>query len=221
WVDTGGARTYDRYAEQLWVTLFAKCSPEITLFDIRQMHYPLDMRYRGPWQDQPTSFDFEALRKDAGNGAEALSGTYARVAGVALEAVDPLLENLGQPIGLRSYKPHHSTGEDFLQSYLGMIGLPMEIVPEFPEEDAVVLLTQQAAADPEIVTKIKRHLTRGHSVIVTSGLLQVLQSRGLHDIAEIEHTGRVAFVQQYQAGWGPLIEGERPILIPQIGYRTN
>src|SRR5690606_26376342 len=98
---------------------------------------------------------------------------------------------------------------------------PMEIVPEFPEEDAVVLLTQQAAADPEIVTKITRHLTRGHSVIVTSGLLQVLQSRGLHDIAEIEHTGRVAFVQQYQAGWGPLIEGEKPILIPQIGYRTN
>ena len=36
WVDTGGMRYLDRYAEQLWLTLFAK-SPEITLFDFPQV----------------------------------------------------------------------------------------------------------------------------------------------------------------------------------------
>lgn len=220
WVDTGGARYYDRYAEQLWLTLLAKTSPEITLFDIRQMHYPLDTRHRGPWQDQPTSFDFEAL-VDGSSTANTPSGTYARVAGVAFEEIEPLLGQLGQPLALKSYKPFHSTGEDFLQSFLGMVGLPMEIVPEFPVDESVVLLTQQAAADPEIVDRITEQLTRGHSVIITSGFLQVLQNRGLHHIAEVEHTGRVALVQQYQAGWGPLIEGEKAILIPQIGYRTN
>ncbi|MDZ7608101.1 MAG: hypothetical protein U5K79_21550 [Cyclobacteriaceae bacterium] len=25
WVDTGGMKTYDRYAEQLWLTILAKC----------------------------------------------------------------------------------------------------------------------------------------------------------------------------------------------------
>ena len=39
WVDTGGGNPLDRYAEQLWLTLFAK-APEITLFDIRQMQIP-------------------------------------------------------------------------------------------------------------------------------------------------------------------------------------
>ncbi|GAJ05906.1 unnamed protein product, partial [marine sediment metagenome] len=38
WVDTGGMRFMDRYAEQLWITLFAK-APELTLFDFRQDHF--------------------------------------------------------------------------------------------------------------------------------------------------------------------------------------
>ena len=219
WVDTGGARFYDRYAEQLWLTLLAKCAPEITLFDLRQMHYPLDRRHRGPWQDQATSFDFEALPAAPGGGAAA--GTYASVAGVALAAVEPLLGQLGQPLGLKSYKPTHSTGEDFLPSFLGMVGLPMEIVPEFPVDAPVVLLTEQAAADPAIVDKLTQHLTRGHSVVITSGLLRALQTRGLHHVAEIATTGRVAQVRHYQAGRGGLIEGREPILIPQIAYRTN
>ncbi len=36
WVDTGAMRYMDRYAEQLWLTMFAK-APEITLFDFRRM----------------------------------------------------------------------------------------------------------------------------------------------------------------------------------------
>ena len=39
WVDTVSMRYLDRYAEQLWVTLFAK-APEITLFDFRLLQIP-------------------------------------------------------------------------------------------------------------------------------------------------------------------------------------
>jgi hypothetical protein len=53
WVDTGGATYYDRYAEQLWMTLFARAAPEITLFDIRQMLYPLDAKKSAPRQMRP------------------------------------------------------------------------------------------------------------------------------------------------------------------------
>ena len=61
WVDTGGATYYDRYAEQLWMTLFARAAPEITLFDIRQMLYPLDAKKSAPRQMTATSFSFKTV----------------------------------------------------------------------------------------------------------------------------------------------------------------
>jgi hypothetical protein len=224
WVDTGGARYYDRFAEQLWLTLFACASPEITLFDLRQMLYPLRDDRRAPWQDQSPSFRFDAVTEPVRlpSGGTVAPSSYARVAGVAFEAVDRALGALGQPLGLKSYKPFHSTGEDFLQSYLGMAGLPIELVTTFPDDEPIVLLTALAAHDPQIVDKIERHVGSGRTVVITSGLLQALQTRGLWRVAEVEHKGRVALVKHFQDGRrGGLIEGEKAILIPQIGYRTN
>jgi hypothetical protein len=83
-----------------------------------------------------------------------------------------------------------------------------------------VLLTAQAAHDADIVSKIEKHVHAGNSVVVTSGLLKRLQDRGLQNIAEIEDTGRVALVKTFEVGWSTT-EGEKAILIPQIGYRTN
>ncbi len=222
WVDTGGSRYYDRFAEQLWLTLFAKAAPEITIFDIRQMHYPLDERHRGPWQDKPSSFDYEALLKPVpqAEGQAVKPTTYARVAGVSFEAVDKTIGAIGKPLGLKSYKPFHSTGEDFLQNYLGTAGIPIEMVTEFPKDAPIVLLTALAAHDKDIVAKIEEHVRTGKKVVITSGLLRLLQDRGLDQIAEVEHTGRVALVKQYVLG-RELVDGEKAILIPQIGYRTN
>ncbi|MEJ0007613.1 MAG: hypothetical protein WDM77_14920 [Steroidobacteraceae bacterium] len=47
WVDPPGVRSMDNYAEQLWVTLFAK-APEITLFDYRQLLGAFSPRLRVP-----------------------------------------------------------------------------------------------------------------------------------------------------------------------------
>ena len=222
WVDTGGARYYDRFAEQLWLTLFAKAAPEITIFDIRQMHYPLNERHRGPWQNEPSSFDYEELQKPVklANGTTGKATTYARVAGVSFEAVDKTIGLIGKPVALKSYKPFHSVGEDFLHNYLGTAGIPIELVPEFPKDAPIVLLTAVAAYDQDIVKKIEEHVRTGKKVVITSGLLKALENRGIKQIAELEHTGRVALVNHYQAG-RELIEGTKPILIPQVGYRTN
>ncbi len=221
WVDTGLSKYYDRYAEQLWVTLFAK-APEVTLFDLRQMHIPLDEAHHAPWQNQKTSFSYEALGTPAAqpDGTQAAPTTYARVAGVSFEAVDRVIGAIGQPLGLKSYRPYHAVGEDFLQSFLGTAGIPMEIVPEFPNDQSILLLTAEAAHDPEIVNKIEEHVRTGHKVVITSGLLKALENRGIQRIAEIEDTGRVALVKTFQADW-KLAEGDKAILIPQIGYRTN
>jgi hypothetical protein len=164
WVDTGGLRYMDRYAEQLWITMFAK-APEITLFDIRQLQYPIRENLRASWQGQGTSFDFDEMMKPikTSSGTEVKPTTMARTAGVSLEKVDKFLDKLGNPIGVKSYKPYHSVGEDFLQNYMGMIGIPMDLVPEFPENEKMVFLTESAAFDPRLWTKSKN--TSGKEIL--------------------------------------------------------
>jgi hypothetical protein len=221
WVDTGGIIYMDRYAEQLWLTLFAK-APEITLFDIRQIQRPLGS-YNAAWRKLPTSFDYDEMTKPVQLADETtVSPTMiARAAGYTFEKVDRFLGELDEPIGVKSYKPFHSTGEDFLQTYLGMIGIPMDLVPEFPTEEPMILLTEQAAFDPQIVTRIKGRLTGGRDVCITSGLLRALQGKGIEDIAELRYTDRKAIVKEFRGTRGERAEATAEMVIPQIQYLTN
>jgi hypothetical protein len=221
WVDPPGSKYFDRYAEQLWITLFAK-APELTLFDIRQLRRPIYPADRAPWQGQKTSFDFEEMMQPVQitGSAPVRPTTIARAAGYTFEMVDKFLGQLGKPIGLKSYRPYHSVGEDFLQNYLGMAGIPIEQVPEFPAADSIMLLTEEAAFDTRIVEKIKAQLVQGKSVVITSGLLQALQGKGIEDIAELRMTGRKAMVKNFLVG-RELIPANEPVLIPQIMYLTN
>lgn len=222
WVDTGGSNPLDRYAEQLWLTLFAK-APEITLFDIRQMMYPVRENTRAEWQGTGTSFDFDEMKKpiEQPGGSMFTPTKYARAAGYSLEVAEKVLGALGNPLGVKCYKPFHSVGEDYLQTYFGMIGIPVDIVPEFPENEPVVVLTETASFDPDIVTKIKKQLQAGKNVVVTSGFYKAMQGSGIEDIVELRVTDRKANVKEFAAGWGPPSKIEKEILIPQIHYLTN
>ena len=230
WVDTYAVRSVDRYAEQLWDTVFAK-APEITLFNWADMasgrRVPAGDR---AWSQAPTSFDWKAMMASyrSSGGADDPGPGWAQAAGYALGKADAVLGELGRPIGIASYKPFQSSGEDFLQSYLGDIGIPIEMTTEFPSDAPVVLLTEQAKADPAIVAKIKGQLSAGKSVVITSGLLRALQGRGIEDIVEAEATGRVAGVRQYIDGFGagagkPLNDpaATTAVLIPEIRFFTN
>jgi hypothetical protein len=222
WVDPGGVRDYDRYAEQLWTTLFAKAK-EQTLFDFRQLRLPIQPENRASWQGQHSSFDFDEMMQPINhNGGEpAAPATIARAAGYTFEKLDAFLGKLGNPIGVKSYRPYNATGEDFLQNYLGMIGIPMDQHPAFPSEDSVILLTEEAKFDSRIVDKIKGQLKQGKSVIITSGLLRALQGKGIEDIAEIRYTDRKALVKDFAVGTRNLVHIDKAILIPQIQYLTN
>jgi hypothetical protein len=220
WVDTYGGRYMDRYAEQLWLTLFAK-APEVTLFDFGQMLRKIEPGERAPWQGQKTSFDFDSMMSPIilPDGSTVKPTTYARAAGYTLEQVDTFLGQLGKPVGLKSYKPFHSTGEDFLHAYLGMIGIPIDLLPEFPRDAQTVLLTECAAFDPTIIDKIKTQLMDGKSVVMTSGLLHSLQGKGIEDIVEIRYTDRKAIIKSFR-GQAP-IPADLHIIIPQLQYLTN
>ena len=228
WVDTYSIRYIDRYAEQLRDTMFAKAR-QMMLFEWSAMSRPIPVGERTAWQDLHTSFDYNQMLQAWSNSATAGSPepTIARVAGYALEQVDPFLGQLGKPIGIASYKPYQSTGEDFLHNYLGTIGIPLDLYPQFPTNADLVLLTEAAKFDPDIVAKIKGQLTAGKSVVITSGLLDALQHQGIEDIVEARYTDHKVLAHEYFGGFGSgagstLDGGENEdILFPEIFFLTN
>jgi len=220
WVDTYSLRYLDRYAEQIWDTLFAKAR-EFTCFEWSGLTRPFEIGDRAAWEYLPTSFNFSVMT----NGVS--DPTWARVTGYSLEQVDKVVGQLGNPLGIASYKPFHSSGEDFLHNYFGMIGIPIDLRPEFPTNANLILLTECAKADPDIVAKIKGQLRAGKSVVITSGLLRALQDKGIEDIAEIKCTDKKFLAHQYAGGFGAgncsTLDGNKnaDVLFPEIDFLTN
>ena len=91
--------------------------------------------------------------------------------------------------GIAFYKPPGSTSEDnlYLADYLGMIGLPLLPVAEYPRAAAVAILPVQAAHDPQLLERMRRHLRRGATVVVTPALLRALGAEAAN-LAGVEPT---------------------------------
>ena len=218
WVDAGGIHmSMDRYAEQLHLTMLSK-TPEIILWNYMQLNdVKITPQQRAKWQEAGVSFNYdEMVAPFIKNGKTITPTTMARYANVTLHQTDKLISELGNPIGLASYKPYHSSGEDFLQNYLGMIGLPMDMHPQFLSDKQQILLTEQAAKDPQIVEKIKTQLKKGGDVIITTGLLKAIREP-LADVCELYCGDLKAIVNDF--GWSG--KSEREFIIPQVKYFTN
>jgi hypothetical protein len=234
WVDQGGANPIDRYSEQLLDTAFARC-PEMCCFNYSGMLMAIRSNAitNRTWAGQPSSLNLTDLKKAF--GAHDGNFTFADIAAYTLRQVDPVLAKVGKPVGIKTYTPYHATGEEFLHDYLGMIGLPMDIVPHFPADAKMVLLTEQAKFDRDIIQKIRRQLDAGKSVCITSGFLRAMKGKGIEDLCELETTGasvpvrRVTFAggpgapfrgrgQTLPAGEPDPFEAPRDILIPEIKY---
>ena len=219
WVDAGGIHmSMDRYAEQLHLTMLSK-TPEIILWNYMQLcDVKITPNMRAPWQsDGGNSFRYdEMVAPYTRNGKSVTPTTMARFADQTLHQTDRMVGQLGRPIGLVSYKPYHSSGEDFLQNYLGMIGLPMDMHPQWKDGQQQILLTQQAAKDPQLIAKIKQQLKSGGDVIVTTGLLKVIKDQ-LADVVELYCGDLKAIVDDF--GWDG--KATREFIIPQVKYFTN
>lgn len=219
WVDSGGIHMgMDRYAEQLHLTMLSK-TPEIILFAYNQL---LDVKlspiFRTPWQGMGTSFNYEEMTAPftTKNGEKVQPTTMARIADVVLKQTDKLTQQLGNPIGIKSYKPFHAEGDDFLQNYLGMIGLPMDMYSNFPKGQKILLLTAQAAKDGNIMNMIKEQLRSGREVVITSSLLKAIPEK-IAEVSELRCSDLKAIVNDF----GRYGKSEREILIPQVLYYTN
>jgi hypothetical protein len=197
WIDPFNRRYLDRYGEQISLTLFSK-PKEVTLF----------------------SLQFLVEEMDKNDGTIEYLSNVAPLAGYVLAKADNFMNQLGKPFGIPAYKPYHSSGEDFLHNYIGMLGIPVDITPDFPYESNMILLTESAKYDSDIIQKIKKQLIDGKNVIITSGLLKALQGRGIEDIAELRYTDKKALVNRF-SDFRNIYESEKDILIPQIIYPTN
>ncbi len=135
WVDTFNVNYADRYAEELWLTMFAK-APEIVLFNWA----PMADAHAAPagarkWESEKTSFDWREMVKSYQSAGKDDPGPgWARVAGYSFEQIDGVVHKLGRPIGIASYKPYQSYGEDFLHNYLGQCGSTDRVVSELPRQ---------------------------------------------------------------------------------------
>ncbi|HEV2399485.1 MAG TPA: hypothetical protein VGS27_21255 [Candidatus Sulfotelmatobacter sp.] len=219
WVDVYAIKYADRYSEQLWLTVFGKAK-EMTLFNYGALLWDAKEGDR-PWKNDATSVNWNRIvvrSKD--------KPIFASVAGDALDQIKQFTGKLGNPIGIASYRPVHAVGEDFLHNFLGMIGIPIEMYPTFPEKADVVLLTQGAADGPNLVSEIKQQLDAGKTVVVTSGLWHALEGKGAESLDEIRYTDhKVAvtnFIGAFGAGpGGDLGKSSTPILIPHLQFLTN
>jgi hypothetical protein len=76
--------------------------------------------------------------------------------------------------GMVFYKPPNSDADDnlYLADYLGVLGLPVLPESRWPANAAVVFLGAQAAADPDVVARLRQHLARGRTAVVTPAFLR-------------------------------------------------
>lgn len=151
---------------------------------------------------------------------------FAPAVGRMMEDVDGYLQLLGTPTGVATYLPYHSHGEDFLHNYIGMCGIPLDPYPTYPSEAKNILLTANAACDPEIIEKVKKSLMHGADVMVTSGFVEKLGDDFL-EFMHVTYTSRKALVNSYAyspnggVSYGGHVETSNKILIPQLEFFTN
>lgn len=152
--------------------------------------------------------------------------TFPPAIGQVFEDVDKYLGELGTPVGVATYLPYHSYGEDYLHNYLGMCGIPFDPYPEYPVTASTIFLSENAAHDKDIVSKMQKSLKVGADLIVTSGFVSKLGA-AFKEFMNVKDTQKKALVKNYMYSLnGGLsfhgnLETDKTILIPQLQPFTN
>ena len=148
--------------------------------------------------------------------------------GFMYERLDAILDKVGEPVGLKVYIPFNSQGEDHVEDYLGMAGVPMEPVCEFPSEACKVLLTAAALKDSEIVKKLTVFVGGGGHAVVTSGFMTGALKRypEISQLTSVSYNDRVLTADEFQSpsaiGFGKeYVSSKVAITFPLLEHRNN
>jgi len=146
--------------------------------------------------------------------------------GFQLRKLDALMPRTGACVGLAEYHPANAQGEDHLADYLGLLGVPFEPTPFFPETAPAVFFTAAAACDGEAVAKLERYVRAGGKAIVTSGFVRLTLDRGLDRLTSIRYRDRTIAASTFQYhsddSWEEYkVAGSASIAFPLMEHRNN
>ena len=155
-----------------------------------------------------------------------LGNRFTASLGFELERLDEALDQLGRPAGFYCYLPDNCQGEDNVQDYLGMNGLPVVCTPYFPDGARQILLTASSACDPRILEKMDAWLQRtGGTALVTSGFWSAVRDRGYENFTSIRPSARRVTARSYRVEEVENIctfpAGAREISLPVMEFRNN
>ena len=107
-----------------------------------------------------------------------------------------------------------------------MCGIPLEPSFDYPEGTKTVFLSEGAAVDKDIISKMHKTMMNGGDCIVTSGFVKKIGD-AFGQFVNIKVTDRKAIVKEFAGSpnngislSGP-VPGKDAVLIPQIDYCTN
>jgi hypothetical protein len=146
WLDNYGMKGgWNEYNAQVWQAILAK-TPEVILWCADQLVPP-----------NPSSDVYPYFVK--------MLPQFDKVAGMLK----------GESRGVPIYLPYGSTGEYNIFGYLGMAGIPLEPVAQFPSEGKSAIFTLHSMKDPQLADKMIKRLKDGNDVFMTWSLWKKLQ----------------------------------------------
>lgn len=99
----------------------------------------------------------------------------------------------GNARGVPIYLPYGSDGEYNIFGYLGMIGIPLKPVSEFPTSGQAAIFTEHSLRDPNLVNKMLKRLKEGKDIFMTWTLwLQIQDTEFRNALYIVENYGSVA-----------------------------
>ena len=154
--------------------------------------------------------------------------------GFMYDKLDRILGRLGQPRGLKVYIPFNSQGDDHIEDYLGMAGIPMEPVCDFPEyntasvTDRKVLVTAASLEDSQIVEKLRKFVEAGGHAIATSTFMIGALSKypEISELTSVSYTNRSLTADEFQtpaqiSHFKNYVKSAESVEFPLLEHRNN
>ena len=216
-----------RYLSYSLMTYFENMWPEhngggwFDTFDMHVTEHYLEQAYLTAFSrpQELMMFCFQSL----------VDNMFTAALGFQLDKLDDVLDYAGKPAGIACYLPDNSQGEDNIQDFLGMCGLPVICTPYFPEKAESILLTRSSACDPDILEKLEKYLAEGGSALVTTGFHEAMKDRGIYGLTSIRLRNRSITASRYRVeeetskGWQQIDFpcGTEPVSFPVAEFRNN